>query len=59
MKEWMRQRNSATMNHFRYALLDAPGGMPIVELDRLNPCPQLSMDGDEIMPPSVPPPPRV
>ena len=35
------------------------GGMPIVELDRLNPCPRLSMDGDKIMPPSVPPPPRV
>ena len=59
MKQWMKQRNSATTNCLRCALPGTLGGMPIVELDRSNPCPQLFMDGDRVMPPSVPPPPRV
>ena len=47
------------MNYLRYAPPGAPGCMPMVELDRLNPCCRLSMEGDNIVPPNVPPPPRV
>ena len=48
-----------TVNHLRCEFSGALKGMPIVELNRLNPCPQPFMDSDTVMPPSVPPPPRV